>query len=102
MHPCKGALRLIDSEDRRDCHSDRALLARRVDRYVAVVETNRTGFHRREAARKDHPMSIARSFQTWRQYRNTAAELNRLSQRELADLGISRSEILALARQSVR
>ena len=47
-------------------------------------------------------MSIARRFNTWRQYRNTAAELNRLSQRELADLGISRADIPALARQSVR
>ena len=47
-------------------------------------------------------MSLARSFQTWRQYRTTAAELNRLSQRELADLGISRSDIPTLARQSVR
>jgi uncharacterized protein YjiS (DUF1127 family) len=51
---------------------------------------------------KDIPMSIARRLNTWRQYRNTAAELNRLSQRELADLGISRADIPALARQSVR
>ncbi|WP_182085391.1 DUF1127 domain-containing protein [Aureimonas sp. ME7] len=47
-------------------------------------------------------MGIARSFQTWRQYRNTVSELNRLSHRELADLGISRSEIPALARQAIR
>jgi uncharacterized protein YjiS (DUF1127 family) len=47
-------------------------------------------------------MSIARRLNTWRQYRNTAAELNCLSQRELADLGISRADIRALARQSVR
>lgn len=47
-------------------------------------------------------MNLARSFQAWRQYRSTAAELNRLSQRELADLGISRSDISTLARQSVR
>jgi uncharacterized protein YjiS (DUF1127 family) len=47
-------------------------------------------------------MSIARRFNTWRQVRNTAAELNRLSQRELADLGISRFDIPELARQSAR
>jgi uncharacterized protein YjiS (DUF1127 family) len=47
-------------------------------------------------------MSIARRINTWRQIRNTAAELNRLSQRDLADLGISRFDIPALARQSVR
>ena len=45
-------------------------------------------------------MSIARRFNTWRQVRNTAPELNRLSQRELADLGISRFDIPELARQS--
>ncbi|WP_082684380.1 DUF1127 domain-containing protein [Aureimonas ureilytica] len=47
-------------------------------------------------------MSLARSFSTWRQYRNTAAELNRLSRRELSDLGIARSDIPAIARQAVR
>ncbi|MBB3997420.1 DUF1127 domain-containing protein [Aureimonas pseudogalii] len=47
-------------------------------------------------------MNLTRSFQTWRQMRNTAAELNRLSQRELADLGLSRSDIPTVARQSVR
>ena len=47
-------------------------------------------------------MGIVRSFQSWRQYRNTAAELNRLSQRELSDLGIARSDIPSIARQSVR
>ncbi|WP_182086874.1 DUF1127 domain-containing protein [Aureimonas sp. ME7] len=47
-------------------------------------------------------MGIARSFQTWRQYRSTVNELNRLSHRELADLGIARSDIPALARQATR
>ncbi|ALN75730.1 DUF1127 domain-containing protein [Aureimonas sp. AU20] len=47
-------------------------------------------------------MNLARSFNAWRQYRSTANELNRLSQRELSDLGISRSEIPDIARQSVR
>jgi uncharacterized protein YjiS (DUF1127 family) len=44
----------------------------------------------------------SRRFNTWRQVRNTAAELNRLSQRELADLDISRFDIPELARQSAR
>jgi uncharacterized protein YjiS (DUF1127 family) len=47
-------------------------------------------------------MSIASRINAWRQYRATASELNRLSQGELADLGISRFDIPALARQSVR
>ena len=45
-------------------------------------------------------MSIVRSFSNWRRYRETCSELNRLSQRELSDLGISRSEIPALARRA--
>ncbi|ALN74829.1 MULTISPECIES: DUF1127 domain-containing protein [unclassified Aureimonas] len=47
-------------------------------------------------------MNLARSFSTWRQYRNTTNELNRLSQRELADLGIARADIPAIARQATR
>jgi len=56
----------------------------------------------RGRTRKENPISLARSFSTWRQYRNTAAELNRLSQRELTDLGIARADIPAIARQAVR
>lgn len=47
-------------------------------------------------------MDIVHSFRAWRQYRETVSELNRLSSRELADLGISRSEIRAVARQGHR
>ncbi|GGD91837.1 DUF1127 domain-containing protein [Aureimonas endophytica] len=47
-------------------------------------------------------MNLARTFRNWRAYRETATELNRLSQRELADLGIARSDIPAFARQAVR
>jgi uncharacterized protein YjiS (DUF1127 family) len=47
-------------------------------------------------------MTIASRINAWRQSRNTAAELNRFTQRELADIGISRFDIPALARQSVR
>lgn len=47
-------------------------------------------------------MNIVRTLRAYRQYRATANELNRLSQRELADLGISRADIPALARQATR
>ena len=47
-------------------------------------------------------MNIARTLRNWRQYRNTVSELNGLTQRELSDLGISRSEIPAVARQATR
>ena len=45
-------------------------------------------------------MNLARSFQSWRRYRQTTAELNRLTQRELADLGLSRADIPAVARRA--
>ena len=37
---------------------------------------------------------------SWRRYRVAVAELSQLSDRELHDLGITRSEIHAVARQS--
>jgi uncharacterized protein YjiS (DUF1127 family) len=46
-------------------------------------------------------MNIAQSYRNWRTYRNTVAELDRLSNRDLADLGIGRSDIRRIARQSV-
>jgi uncharacterized protein YjiS (DUF1127 family) len=47
-------------------------------------------------------MDIARSYKNWRTYRNTIAELDRLSNRELSDLGISRSDIRAVARSATK
>ena len=46
-------------------------------------------------------MNVARSFNNWRKYRQTVNELARMSTRELADMGISRSEIEAVARGTV-
>ncbi len=46
-------------------------------------------------------MNIARSFNNWRMYRQTVNELGRMSNRELSDLGISRSEIAFVARRAV-
>ena len=46
-------------------------------------------------------MNIVRNYRNWRRYRQTVAELDRLSNRELADLGISRSEIASIARQGI-
>jgi uncharacterized protein YjiS (DUF1127 family) len=47
-------------------------------------------------------MSMLSTFKNWRTYRNTVAELNTLSQRELDDLGIARSSIRDIARRAVR
>ena len=46
-------------------------------------------------------MNIVRSYSNWRRYRDTVNELNRLSQRELSDLGISRHDIPSIARSTV-
>ena len=39
---------------------------------------------------------------SWRRYSRTVAELESLTNRDLADLGISRSDIRRLAREAVR
>ncbi|EAU40563.1 MULTISPECIES: DUF1127 domain-containing protein [Fulvimarina] len=46
-------------------------------------------------------MDIVRSYKNWRRYRDTVKELDRLSQRELNDLGISRYDIPSIARRTV-
>jgi uncharacterized protein YjiS (DUF1127 family) len=43
---------------------------------------------------------IIASYKSWLKYRQTCNELNRLSNRELADLGIVRADIGSLARRS--
>jgi uncharacterized protein YjiS (DUF1127 family) len=47
-------------------------------------------------------MNIARSYQTWRSYRNTVSELRSMSDRSLSDLGIARADIRAVARNAVK
>lgn len=41
-------------------------------------------------------------YRSWRQYRDTYNELMRLSQRDLADLGINRVDIPSIARQATK
>lgn len=47
-------------------------------------------------------MGLRQSFDRWRQYRRTCSELGRMSERELADLGITRGDIPFVARAAVR
>ncbi|SKA37618.1 DUF1127 domain-containing protein [Consotaella salsifontis] len=47
-------------------------------------------------------MNLLRTYSSWRRYRETFNELNRLSQRDLDDLGIARSEISEVARRAAR
>ncbi len=46
-------------------------------------------------------MNLIRNYRNWRRYRETVNELNRLSTRELNDLGISRSDIHFVARKAI-
>jgi uncharacterized protein YjiS (DUF1127 family) len=46
-------------------------------------------------------MNLIRNYRNWRRFRETVSELNRLSNRELNDLGISRSDIPHVARKSL-
>jgi uncharacterized protein YjiS (DUF1127 family) len=46
-------------------------------------------------------MNVARSFNNWRKYRQTVAELGRMSTRELHDLGNDRGEIRNVARAAI-
>ena len=45
---------------------------------------------------------IAAKISAWRRYRDSVRELSRLSDRDLSDLGISRSEIEFVSRRSAR
>ncbi|WP_185982896.1 DUF1127 domain-containing protein [Aureimonas mangrovi] len=47
-------------------------------------------------------MNLVRSYGNWRRYRETCSELNKLTSRELSDLGIARSDIPRLAREATR
>ncbi|WP_082666237.1 DUF1127 domain-containing protein [Aureimonas sp. AU4] len=47
-------------------------------------------------------MRIANAIRAYRSFRQTSNELNRLSNRELADLGIDRADIATVARQAAR
>jgi len=40
---------------------------------------------------------LIRLYRSWRTYERSMSELNRLDDRELADIGISRAEIAAVA-----
>ena len=45
-------------------------------------------------------VNLVRTFNNWRRYRETVAELGRLNSRELNDLGISRGDIPFIAMKS--
>ena len=46
-------------------------------------------------------MNLVRNYRNWRRYRDTVAELSRLSNRELNDLGITRGDIQTVAAKAI-
>lgn len=46
--------------------------------------------------------NLIRAFRTWRRYQESLRELSLLGDRELSDIGISRSEIPAVAWDAAR
>jgi len=50
---------------------------------------------------KRREMNLIRNYRNWREYRSTVSELSRLSNRELSDLGITRSDIPFVARKAI-
>ncbi|QDG79693.1 DUF1127 domain-containing protein [Labrenzia sp. PHM005] len=47
-------------------------------------------------------MDIVRKFNNWKSYRRTYDELSNLTNRELDDLGIARTEIARFAREAIK
>jgi uncharacterized protein YjiS (DUF1127 family) len=47
-------------------------------------------------------MNVVKSYNNWRNYRNAVAELAGLSNRNLADIGLARANIRAVARQAAK
>ena len=47
-------------------------------------------------------MNMMTSYKNWRNYRNTVAELNGLSNRSLADMGLVRANIREVARKAAQ
>jgi len=46
-------------------------------------------------------MKLMKSYSAWKKYRETCVALERLSERGLGDIGVSRTEIRAVARKAI-
>lgn len=82
------------------CADERALRENRLLEYKKAIEA--TG-RQEQAAGFESPgkvtkMNVARKLSNWRKYRQTVAELGRLTPRELQDVGIDPTNIRGFAR----
>jgi uncharacterized protein YjiS (DUF1127 family) len=72
--------------------------------YIPVHQIEVSADRRQLANRKPYgkgtKMNFTRSFNNWRKYRQTVTELGRMTNRELHDLGIDRSDIQRVAREA--
>ena len=67
---------------------------------VRLSSTQRSDGNERPTETRTEEMNIIRNYRNWRRERETISELNRLSNRELADLGIARADIPFIARRA--
>ena len=85
------------------CHTAIALsffAMRRIFRVIRLGRRQGRAAAQYEAHERGNDMNLARSFNNWRKYRQTVNELGRMTDRELRDLGIGRSDIPYIARKA--
>jgi uncharacterized protein YjiS (DUF1127 family) len=75
--------------------------------YIALHQHGATGIPetaRRAGKRRNTPLikTLTTKYTAWRRFRESVRELSRLSDRELNDLGIGRSDIVTVVRQSLQ
>jgi len=75
------------------CHAAKAISKPLRAAYLFVNKNERT--------KDETTMNLIRNYRNWRRYRETVTELNRLSNRELTDLGIARASIREVARKAI-
>lgn len=80
------------------CHASLSLQKAGGRSYLRLVHKDRC---KRTKDETRNIMNLVRSYRNWRRYRDTVNELNRLSNRELTDLGISRSDIPFVAKKAI-
>jgi uncharacterized protein YjiS (DUF1127 family) len=86
------------------CHAERTLVSGPPPAYLSTIEAGQRVPVQtiRSGKGKGADMNLVRSYGNWRRYRETCSELNKLTSRELSDLGIARSDIPRLAREATR
>ena len=69
--------------------------------HLYSTHRNATVANRKTAGQRTIKMKLVKSYASWRKYRETCVELNRLSERELSDIGMTRSDIPFAARRAL-